>query len=164
MNADTTELLPGKTILVTGAAKRIGRGIALRLARRRRARRHPLQPLRGGSAAHRRRVRRRRAVPRQPGKRAGDRAHVRRRGAAPRTARRPGQQCRALHALRSARDHREGLGLHPLRQPEGRLLLLPAGGAPHAAAGRRAASSTSVRWAASGRGRSMRTTARPRPA
>jgi NAD(P)-dependent dehydrogenase (short-subunit alcohol dehydrogenase family) len=32
MNADKTTSLTGKTILVTGAAKRIGRGIALRLA------------------------------------------------------------------------------------------------------------------------------------
>ena len=127
----------GKTILVTGAAKRIGRGIALRLAQegarvaihydRSEAEARRTAEECGGAELFRANLE---SVPEI------ERMFARG-GAAPRTARRPGQQRRALHALRSAGDHREGLGLHPLREPEGRLLLLPAGGAADEAAGRR---------------------------
>ena len=144
--------MTGKVVLVTGAARRIGRAIALRLAaegarvaihyqrseteaRRTaeecggaelfRANLESVAEIAGMFAAHR-------GAPGPPG--------------------RPGQQRRALHPLRPARDHRARLGFHPLRQSEGRLLLLPerrAADAPDRAAG---GSSTSARWAASAPG------------
>ena len=68
--------LRGKTILVTGAAKRIGRAIALRLAEE--GARVAIH-FRSSEAEARRTAeecRRRGAVPREPGKRSGNRKHV----------------------------------------------------------------------------------------
>ena len=129
--------MTGKVILVTGAAKRIGRGIALRLARegarvaihydRSEAEARRTAAECGGAELFRANLESVAEIA----------APVPRCRAAPRPPRRAGQQRRPLHPLRPPRHHRGRLGLHPLRQPEGRLLLLPARRAADAEDGRR---------------------------
>ena len=130
--------LEGKVVLVTGAAKRIGRGIALRLAEegarvaihyhrsedeaRRTAEDCGGAPLFRANLESVAEIGRMFAeIEAQCGRLDG-----------------AGEQRRALHPLRSAGDHREGLGFHPLRQFEGGVFLLPAGRSPDAEDGRRA--------------------------
>ena len=124
--------MTGRVILVTGAAKRIGRGIALRLAQegarvaihydRSEAEARRTAAECGGAEIFRANLEKRRR----------DRAPLRRSRRPPGPPRRAGQQRRPLHPVRPARHHRKGLGLHPLGQPEGGLLLLPARRAAHA--------------------------------
>ena len=99
--------LAGQVVLVTGAAKRIGRGIALRLAEE--GARVAIHYNRSEAEARRtaEESARRRAVPREPGERSRNRPYVRRNRGTLRPPGRPGEQRRALHPHRPARNYRE---------------------------------------------------------